>query len=258
MAKLRSGNGTDYPNAIDTDLFADDDQLETDNQTIPRAAIPNDLALADIAIQTELGTEPAGSLTDVKTWLQTEHTSAGVHAGSASDPMTSFTLTTPTFDTTYTPTAAIWPSFKAFLSGAQTIINSQFRKIQFDDDSTAPAYDQGAGYDPNYVDESNGTDYEIPPGGTGKYCFAASVEITVITINSPVTISLYKDNVALRNQAFVNNNANDIVTPFLYFIEDCTAGEVYDIRILHLDSIGSPLTITNDSEHTWFTGFRVA
>jgi hypothetical protein len=172
--------------------------------------------------------------------------------------MTGFTLTVPIFDTTYTPTAAIWPSFKAFLSGAQTIIANQFRKIQFDDDSTAPAYDEGAGYDPNYVDESNGTDYTIPTGGTGKYCFSASVEIAVITANSSTTITLFKDNVQFRTQTFSNIGANDISTPFTSFIEECTAGEVYDIRIFHNDAIGSPLTVTNDSEHTWFTGFRVA
>lgn len=78
MAELGAGNGSDYPGTVDTD-----NSLEVDSpnagKTLARAAVPNDLAAAIIAIETELGTDPAGTLADVKTYLQTEHNTDGTH-----------------------------------------------------------------------------------------------------------------------------------------------------------------------------------
>ena len=45
--------------------------------------MPNDLAAAIIAIMTELGTDPAGSLATVKDFLQTEHNADGTHVASS-------------------------------------------------------------------------------------------------------------------------------------------------------------------------------
>ena len=74
MSELGSGSGTSYPASLDVD-----NSVEVDSSTTARADVPNDLAAAIIAVQTELGTDPAGSLTDVKTFLQTEHSTNGTH-----------------------------------------------------------------------------------------------------------------------------------------------------------------------------------
>jgi len=74
MAELGSGNGTSYPASLDVD-----NTVEVDGSTTARADVPNDLAAAIIGVQTELGTDPAGALTDVKTYLQTEHNTNGTH-----------------------------------------------------------------------------------------------------------------------------------------------------------------------------------
>jgi len=74
MAELGSGGGSDYPSTLDTDTIK-----ETDNSTLARADVPNDLAAAIVAIENELGTDPAGSKADVKTFLQTEHNTDGTH-----------------------------------------------------------------------------------------------------------------------------------------------------------------------------------
>ena len=74
MSELGSGNGTSYPSALDVD-----NTVEVDSSTTARADVPNDLAAAVIAVQTELGTDPAGSMTDMKTYLQTEHNTNGTH-----------------------------------------------------------------------------------------------------------------------------------------------------------------------------------
>lgn len=78
MAELGSGNGTSYPSGLDTD-----NTLEVNSpnagKTKARAEVINDLNAAVVAIQTELGTDPAGSLADVKTFLQTEHGIDGTH-----------------------------------------------------------------------------------------------------------------------------------------------------------------------------------
>ena len=75
MAELGSGNGTSYPAAIDVD-----NSVEADGTTTARADVVNDLASAIIGVQGELGTNPAGSLTDVKTFLQTQHAADGAHS----------------------------------------------------------------------------------------------------------------------------------------------------------------------------------
>jgi hypothetical protein len=75
MSELGSGSGTSYPAAIDVD-----NSVEADGTTTARADVVNDLAAAIIGVQGELGTNPAGSLTDVKTFLQTQHAADGAHS----------------------------------------------------------------------------------------------------------------------------------------------------------------------------------
>ncbi len=73
MADLGTGAGSSYPSAIDTstnvvnnvDTVTDDDF--------------NDQSVAIIAVQSTLGTNPQGSKTDVKSFLQTEHGTNGTH-----------------------------------------------------------------------------------------------------------------------------------------------------------------------------------
>ncbi len=89
MAELGAGNGTSYPASLDVD-----NTVEVDSSTTVRADVPNDLAAAIIGVQTELGTDPAGSLTDVKTFLQTEHAADGTHGA--------LTATTLTLSSTFT------------------------------------------------------------------------------------------------------------------------------------------------------------
>lgn len=76
--ELGGGAGSSFPGALDTD-----NSLEVDapnaGKTKARAAVPNDLAAAIVSVQTELGTDPAGTLTNVKTFLQTEHNTNGTH-----------------------------------------------------------------------------------------------------------------------------------------------------------------------------------
>jgi len=73
MANIGSGGGTGYPSAIDTQSPPES------GATLARSDVPNDLAAAVIAIETELGTNPSGSEADVKTFLQTEHDVDGSH-----------------------------------------------------------------------------------------------------------------------------------------------------------------------------------
>ena len=83
MAELGAGSGTSYPASL-----AVDNTVEVDASTTARADVPNDLAAAIIAVQTELGTDPAGSMTNVKTFLQTEHSTDGTHSDLTVDNIT--------------------------------------------------------------------------------------------------------------------------------------------------------------------------
>ena len=78
MAEIGSGGGSSYPSSLDVDANLEYDSPAV-NKTVARAAPINDLAAAVIAIETALGTTPQGLISDVKTFLQTEHTTAGAH-----------------------------------------------------------------------------------------------------------------------------------------------------------------------------------
>lgn len=78
MAELGSGTGSGYPGAIDTDTTQEVNSPNA-GRTKARAEVINDLNAAVVAVQTELGTDPAGALADVKTYLQTEHGTDGTH-----------------------------------------------------------------------------------------------------------------------------------------------------------------------------------
>jgi hypothetical protein len=88
MSELGSGSGSGYPSVLDVDNDAEVDDPSA-SRTLARSNVPNDLAAAIIAIQTELGTNPSGSLTDVKTFLQVEHIAAdGTHGDVTADSLT--------------------------------------------------------------------------------------------------------------------------------------------------------------------------
>ena len=78
MAELGSGAGSSYPASLDND---NSQEINHPNaaRTKARAEVPNDLAAAIVAIETELGTDPAGTKTDVKTYLQIEHNTDATH-----------------------------------------------------------------------------------------------------------------------------------------------------------------------------------
>jgi len=85
MAILGAGSGTGYPSAIDTA------QTEVDSpaadKTIVSADTPNDLAAAIIAIQTELGINPSGSLATLLLRLAVEHKTDGTHEDITADSL---------------------------------------------------------------------------------------------------------------------------------------------------------------------------
>lgn len=63
MAELGDGNGTGYPAALDTDTTQESASL------IARQEVPNDIAAAIVAVETELGTLPQGTVDDLRTRL---------------------------------------------------------------------------------------------------------------------------------------------------------------------------------------------
>ena len=78
MAELGAGSGSSYPTSLDSNSVVEVDSPAT-GKTKVRADVPNDLAAAIIAVQTELGTDPAGTKADVKTFFQTDHQTSGKH-----------------------------------------------------------------------------------------------------------------------------------------------------------------------------------
>ncbi len=78
MSEIGSGSGSSYPTTLDTDTTVEVNSPSA-SKTKARAEVANDLGACIVAIETELGTDPAGTKADVKTFLQTEHDADGTH-----------------------------------------------------------------------------------------------------------------------------------------------------------------------------------
>jgi hypothetical protein len=77
-------SGSTYPGTVDTST----DESNDPGGTVVDAFKINDMADAILAIETELGINPAGSLTNVVTFLQTEHNADGTHSAISADSVT--------------------------------------------------------------------------------------------------------------------------------------------------------------------------
>ena len=76
MSELGSGSNSSFPGALDTNSLIEYNK-ESANKTLVRADVVNDLAAAIVAIEGELGTDPAGNQTDLKTRLAKSMASDG-------------------------------------------------------------------------------------------------------------------------------------------------------------------------------------
>ena len=86
MGEIGSGGGSSYPGALDIN-----NNLEVNSpnagKTKARAEVPNDLAAAAVAIENELGVNPAGSEATVVVRLDNEHGSDGTHSKDFTHPL---------------------------------------------------------------------------------------------------------------------------------------------------------------------------
>ncbi len=83
MSQLGDGVGSGYPANIDTSTTEIDDP----SGTVISAAKINDVTAAIIAIQTELGIDPAGTLATVLARMAVEHKTTGKHANITADSL---------------------------------------------------------------------------------------------------------------------------------------------------------------------------
>jgi len=79
MGELGSGDGSSYPGALDTDSSREVNDVNP-GKTKARAEVVNDLASAIVAIENELGVNPAGTKTTVVKRFDTEHGLDGTHS----------------------------------------------------------------------------------------------------------------------------------------------------------------------------------
>lgn len=81
MSEIGSGSGSSYPGILDTNATIEVDAPNA-GKTKAKAAIVNDLAACILAIETELGVDPAGSKATVVARLDQEHNADGSHKDS--------------------------------------------------------------------------------------------------------------------------------------------------------------------------------
>src|SRR3972149_6921085 len=78
MAEIGAGGGSSYPGALDINAVTEVNAPNV-GKTKATKEVVEDLTAATIAIETELGIDPAGTVADVKPFLQTQHDPNGTH-----------------------------------------------------------------------------------------------------------------------------------------------------------------------------------
>lgn len=178
MVELGAGLGSSYPSILDTDSSFEVNSPAT-GKTIARAEVVNDAIAAVIKVQAELGTEPAGSATDVKTFLQTEHNNDGTHDGSTSvvTKTASQILTNKTLDA---PLFTGISGFFAHKNGTnQTgIVTITFTKLTFDTET----FDIAGDY----------ANSKYTPNQAGRYLITATAVIELADTKT-ASLSIYKN-----------------------------------------------------------------
>ena len=257
MSELGSGSGSGYPAALDTN-----NTLEVNSpnagKTKVRADVPNDLAAAVVAIQTELGIDPAGSLTDVKTNLQTEHGADGTHdntkvvmlAGAQTvtgDKTVSGATTVSgvmTFSAAPVLQGAAWPSFSAHNNDvAQSVANATWVKAEFDTEE----FDTNSDYDAT-------TNFRFTPTAAGKYLLIASGHIDVNDADT-TEVAIYKNGTSSKensSSAGSNGEGGPIVTSV--FDANGTT-DYFEVFVKH--NFGANANLSNAKESSFFSGCRI-
>ena len=98
--ELGAGSGTSYPTSLDTD------STQESTSTVARAAVPNDIGAAVVAIQTELGTTPSQNSATVSALWLVEHTAGAAHGAITSTSITNSGAITQNGSTTIGDAAA--------------------------------------------------------------------------------------------------------------------------------------------------------
>ncbi len=243
MSELGSGSGSSYPGSIDTD---DTQEVNAPNagKTKARAEVPNDLASAIIAVQTELGTDPAGILTNVKTFLQTEHGTNGTHKTSLVVMIAGTqTITgTKTFDVSpIVPNSSISVNRNNVNQGS--VVTATFTKVEF----TTEDYDTNDDFD-------NSSNYRFTPTVAGKYLITAAATFISLAADKEVQISVYKNGSADKTVASSNAQVTNAAAEITVIIP--MNGSTDYIEIFAQHNHGSDLSMSGDTERTWFMASR--
>ena len=143
------------------------------------------------------------------------------------------------------------PAFSARMSGAQTVSNETYTKIDFDTE----IFDTDNAYD-----HSTNQRFTVPSGKAGKYVFyaAAIFDAAGAAQLQNARIAIYKNGSIVKMNTW-NFNSNDIyyahfqITHFI----DLSASDYIEAYTRISDSSGSPVVDGSAADLSEFSGFRI-
>lgn len=249
MAEIGSGSGSSYPGALDTNSSLEVNSPNV-GKTKVRAEVPNDLASALIAVQTELGINPAGTLVDLVSFLQVEHGTDGTHLNNLVALLAGIQTFTgaKTFNGSTTLGAlagAGWPSFSATMGAGQSILHNTMTKVRFDMED----FDTNNDYDAI-------TNYRFTPTVAGKYLLTTQVMSGGAGDGNYITVLLAKNNVTYSEVREYSSNAGNTITGIVSVVVDANGlGDYFEV--FFFQNTGAPMGIQSSSRFTRFTGSRI-
>jgi len=143
------------------------------------------------------------------------------------------------------------PSFSARMSGAQTISNETYTKVDFDTED----FDTDGAYD-----HSTNKRFTVPSGKDGKYffnCFLIADSASSAQLQN-CQLAFYKNGSVFKKQDW-SFNSNDILYAGLTLssLMNLAASDYIEVFVRISDASGSPIIDVTDATLSEFSGFKL-
>lgn len=141
-----------------------------------------------------------------------------------------------------------WPSFFVHRDGSNQTNIAGEDVVEFDDDSTAPAFDTNSDYDT--------TTFKFTPSVAGKYFLKSKIEWSSVTVNDKLEIYIRKNGTRVASEVLQDVPATVFSQQVSVIVDANGTTDFFEAAARNVDRDTS--TVNGNVEFSFFTGSRIA